>query len=394
MNKQSIIAIAMGAALCGFLPLHGATAATAAAEPAQGESSTIDPRIQGFLERREVGVVLVEATIDPRIQGILEQELDKGLQQYHAKGGCMIAVDPKTGNILGMANRTETPDDGCFECQKIYEPGSTFKVVAATAALDTGKMKIDTRVDCTPFAVGNAPHITDGPANYGSLPLWGILAKSSNAGIARVALKCGWDSYKEYLHRYGLNMAMCDGGPCCNIPDGSNDVNLARMAHGQAVSVTPLHIAMVYAAIANNGVRVTPRIINTAAPQEGTRVMSEQTAADLRYALESVTQAENPDGVGSGTATAAAVSGVRIGGKTGTAKKADEKGGYIEGAYIVSFAGILPIDNPRMVIMTVIDEPHPTDCNPGGGSVAAPIFRAAAERILGRPATTTNAKQQ
>ena len=370
MRPQSIIAIAMGAALCGFLPLHGATAATAAAEPAQGESSTIDPRIQG----------------------ILEQELDKGLQQYHAKGGCMIAVDPKTGNILGMANRTETPGDGCFACQKIYEPGSTFKVVAATAALDTGKMKIDTRVDCTPFAVGNAPHITDGPANYGSLPLWGILAKSSNTGIARVALKCGWDSYKEYLHRYGLNMAMCNGGPCNNIPDGSNDVNLARMAHGQAVSVTPLHIAMVYAAIANNGVRVTPRFNN--APHEETRVMSEQTAADLRYALESVTQAENPDGVGSGTATAAAVSGVRIGGKTGTAKKADEKGGYIEGAYIVSFAGILPIDNPRMVIMTVIDEPHPTDCNPGGGSVAAPIFRAAAERILGRPATTTNAKQQ
>ena len=361
MRPQSIIAIAMGAALCGFLPLHGATAATAAtaaAEPAQGESSTIDPSIQG----------------------ILEQELDKGLQQYHAKGGCMIAVDPKTGNILGMANRTETPDDGCFACQKIYEPGSTFKVVAATAALDTGKMKIDTRVDCTPFAVGNAPHITDGPANYGSLPLWGILAKSSNTGIARVALKCGWDSYKEYLHRYGLNMAMCNGGPCSNIPDGSNDVNLARMAHGQAVSVTPLHIAMVYAAIANNGVRVTPRFNN--APHEETRVMSEQTAADLRRALEAVTKTDNPDGVNRGTATAAAIPGVRIGGKTGTAKKADERGGYIDGAYIVSFAGILPIDDPRLVIMTVIDEPHPTDCNPGGGTVAAPIFHAAAERLI------------
>ena len=358
MKTRSITAIAIGAALCGLLPLHGAAATTAAAEPAaQGNSSTIIPRIQT----------------------ILEQELDKGLQQYHAKGGCMIAVDPKTGNILGMASRTETTDGGRFACQKLYEPGSTFKVVAATAALDTGKMKIDTPVDCTPFAVGNAPNIADVPSNHGILPLWGILTKSSNPGIARVALNCGWDSYKEYLHRYGLDMPICDGVPCF-IPDGSNDVNLALMSHGRGVRVTPLHIAMVYAAIANNGVRVTPGFNN--APREETRVMSEQTAADLRHALETVTKADNPNGVGSGTASAAAVPGIRIGGKTGTAKKANEKGDYIEGAYIVSFAGVLPIDDPRLVIMTVIDEPHPTDCNPGGGTVAAPIFHAAAERLI------------
>ena len=367
----------------------------------------------------------IRLTIDMRIQTILEQELDKGMRHFRAKHGCMIAVDPKTGDILGMVSRPAfdlntkeliTPNgkfkrgtvmendkpvtgDFNFACQTRYEPGSTFKVIAATTALDIGKLKIGSRVDCHPFAVGNAPAINDGRFNYGSLPLWGVLAKSCNPGTAHVALMCKWPNYKNYVHRYGLDkpadICLPAGGPCA-ISDGSNIVNLSRMAYGYAVSVSPLHMAMVYSTIANGGVRMKPRLIDAfitdegetydaegCAPKAVERVMSEKTAADLRYALEAVTKDKNPEGVNRGTATAAAIPGFRIGGKTGTAKKVHQGGkGYYEGLYTVSFAGVLPIDDPRLVIMTVIDEPHPTDCNPGGGTVAAPIFHAAAERII------------
>ena len=150
-------------------------------------------------------------------------------------------------------------------------------------------------------------------------------------------------------------------------------------------------MAMVYATIANDGVRMKPRLIDKiiapdgsiydeCAPQEICRVMKSSTARDLRFALESVTQRKGE--CGRGTATAAAIPGFRIGGKTGTAKKVKAGGGYTENLYTVSFAGVLPIDDPKLVVMTVIDEPHPTDCNPGGGTVAAPIFRAAAERFI------------
>ena len=150
-------------------------------------------------------------------------------------------------------------------------------------------------------------------------------------------------------------------------------------------------MAMVYATIANDGVRMKPRLIDKiiaadgavydeCAPQEICRVMKSSTAKDLRFALESVTQRSGE--CGRGTATAAAIPGFRIGGKTGTAKKVKDGGGYTENLYTVSFAGVLPIDDPKLVVMTVIDEPHPTDCNPGGGTVAAPIFRAAAERFI------------
>jgi cell division protein FtsI (penicillin-binding protein 3) len=115
-------------------------------------------------------------------------------------------------------------------------------------------------------------------------------------------------------------------------------------------------------------------------PQEVCRVMSESTARALRGALESVTEKKGP--AGRGTATQAAIPGFRVGGKTGTAKKVSSSGKYFDNLYTVSFAGIFPIDDPRLVVMTVIDEPHPRDCNAGGGTVAAPIFRAAAERFI------------
>ncbi len=361
-------------------------------------------------------------TIDMRLQTIVEQELDRGLRHFRAPRGCMIVVDPKTGDILAMVSRPAfdlntkeviTPkgkvprgsvkdksgkvDNGEFNfaCQTRYEPGSTFKVVAVTAAVDSKIRNINSWVSCDRFSVGGGSKaINDGRFNYGVLPMWGVLKKSSNPGAARIALACKWPLYNTYLQRYGLNkpagIELPSGGACI-VSDGNNIVNFSRIAYGYSVSVSPLHMAMVYAAIANNGVRMKPRLIDRiiaadgsvydeCKPQEVERVMSESTAKDLRFALESVTETKGPGG--RGTATRAAIPGYRVGGKTGTAKKVKDGGGYYDGLYTVSFAGIFPINDPKLVVMTVIDEPHPTDCNPGGGTVAAPIFRAAVERMI------------
>ncbi|MBR5894736.1 MAG: hypothetical protein IKZ13_04260 [Akkermansia sp.] len=364
----------------------------------------------------------LKLTIDMRLQTILEQELDKGMKHFRARKGCMIAVDPKNGDILAMVSRPAinlntkelithegtfkrgsvkdekgepVTGDFNFACQARYEPGSTFKVVAVTTAVDKGIMGINSYVSCQPFSVGGGSKaINDGRFNYGVLTVGQMLKKSSNPGAARVAMACKWPLYKDYVERYGLTQPAdvdLPSGGACLLANGNHIVNFSRIAYGYSVSVSPLHMAMVYATIANNGVRMKPRLIDSIIaadgsvyddrkPQEVCRVMSENTAKAIRGALESVTEKSGP--AGRGTATQAAIPGFRIGGKTGTAKKVKSGGGYYEGLYTVSFAGVLPIDDPRLVIMTVIDEPHPRDCNAGGGTVAAPIFRAAAERII------------
>ena len=364
----------------------------------------------------------LKLTIDMRLQTIVEQELDKGMRHFRAKRGCMIVVDPRTGDILAMVSRPafdlntkelithkgkfprgEVKDDNGkvltgdfnFACQTRYEPGSTFKVLAVTTVVDKGLMGINNYVNCEPFSVGfGSKAINDRPFNYHSLPVWGVLKKSSNPGAARIAIVGKWQNYKEYLEKFGLNKPVgieLPSGGACLLADGSNIVNYSRIAYGYSVAVSPLHMAMVYATIANDGVRMKPRLIDKiiaadgsvydeCAPQEVCRVMKPGTARDLRFALESVTERKGE--CGRGTATAAAIPGFRIGGKTGTAKKVKAGGGYAENLYTVSFAGVLPINDPKLVVMTVIDEPHPTDCNPGGGTVAAPIFRAAAERFI------------
>lgn len=365
-------------------------------------------------------------TIDMDLQHIVEEELDAGMRHFRAARGCMIVVEPGTGDILAMVSRPAfdlntkelithkgtfprgsvkdsqgnvVTGDFNFACQTRYEPGSTFKVIAVTAALDKKLLNIHSYINCSPFSVGyGSKPINDRPYNYGSLPVWGVLAKSSNPGAANIALRAKWPNYKSYVEKFGLDKPAgidLPSGGACLVADGSNIVNFSRIAYGYSVAVSPLHMAMVYATIANDGVRMKPRLIDRiiaadgtvyseCEPGEGVRVMSSKTAADLRFALETVTRGakENGPPVRRGTATKAAIPGFRVGGKTGTAKKVKDGGGYYDNLYTVSFAGIFPIDDPKLVVMTVIDEPHPTDCNPGGGTVAAPIFRAAAERMI------------
>lgn len=340
-------------------------------------------------------------TIDMRLQTIAEQELAKGIEHNRAARGAVVIVEPKTGDILALAsypsfNLNTKKNQGKaalnYAVQGVYEPGSTFKVVAVTAAVDSGKLKFGDHIDCNPFYVpGRKTPITDKPfGNKGIQPVPGVLKFSSNPGACKVGFKAGWSTYKEYLERFGLTKRSGVDLPSegrCMMQDGKKPANFAPMTFGYAITVTPLHMAMVYAAIANDGVRMKPRLIKkiTSAdgavvdecePQVVAKVMSPKTARGMLDALHSVTTER-------GTGTRAAIPGYNIGGKTGTSHKVKESGGgYYSNRYTVSFAGVAPIEDPAFVCLVVIDDPHPTDVRPGGGTVAAPIFKNVAQRVF------------
>lgn len=341
----------------------------------------------------------IKLSINMEVQTIVEEELAKGLEKNRAARGTIIVIEPKTGDILAMANRPdfdlntkENMQEGAlnFAVQSMYEPGSTFKIVSVTSAVDTGKVTFDTTINCTPAPIPGSRPVTDAPRSYGSLTVAGVLKKSSNPGAFRIALKAGgWPVFKKYMEAYGffektgIELPSESKGQC---QDGSNYVNFSRIPYGYSLMTTPLHVAMAYAAVANGGLLMKPRlvkeicdsngvIVERRPPQVIRRVMKESTSRDMRTALAGVAA---PDG----TANRGNVPGYQIGGKTGTAHKVKEQGGgYYENRYTVSFCGILPAANPAFVCLVVVDDPHPTDCKPGGGTVCAPIFKNVATRI-------------
>lgn len=344
----------------------------------------------------------VKLTIDMELQTIVEEELDKALTLNNSKRGSIIVVEPKTGSIIAMASRPQfdlnTKDnmqEGAlnFPVQGLYEPGSTFKVVSVTAAVDSGKATFNTPIDCRPVAVpGAKTPVSDGRRSYGTLPVKGILWKSSNPGAYNVGRRAGWEIYRKYVESFGFRSRTGIELPSetkGQIQDGSNIVNFSRITYGYSITVTPLQVAMAYAAIANDGKRMKPRLVDEIyssngalvekrEPEQVAQVMKVQTARDLREALAGVTEP-------GGTATRAQVEGYRVGGKTGTAYKVKETGGYYndpsDERYTVSFVGMLPAKDPAFVCLVVIDEPRRKDCGIGGGTICAPVFKNVATRL-------------
>ena len=341
----------------------------------------------------------VKLAVNMELQTIVEEELEKALEKNRAPRGTIIIVEPKTGDILAMASRPHfdlntkaNMQEGAlnYAVQGLYEPGSTFKVVSVTSAIDTGKASFNTPINCSAVPIPGAKPVTDAPRSYGSLTVAGVLKKSSNPGTLRIALRAGgWPVYKKYLEGFGfrdktgIELPSEARGQC---QDGSNYVNFSRIPFGYSVMTTPLNVAMAYAAIANGGVLMKPRlvkeicdangvIVERRPPQPVRRVMSPATSKGMLQALAGVAALD-------GTASRAMVPGYTVGGKTGTAHKVKEKGGgYYEGRYTVSFCGVMPVENPAFVCMIVVDDPRPTDCKPGGGTVCAPIFKQVAMRL-------------
>jgi cell division protein FtsI (penicillin-binding protein 3)/stage V sporulation protein D (sporulation-specific penicillin-binding protein) len=342
----------------------------------------------------------VHLTIDLNLQNIVENEIDLAMREYTPKTATIILMRPQTGEILAMANRPHFDLNQRSEAKPdqmknraiidMMEPGSTFKIVTAAAALNERKVRSETTIFCENglWNYGGRPLHDHRP--YADMSVRDILVKSSNIGAAKLAILVGEQKFYEYIRRFGFGERTGielpgEIGGIIRPPQKWSKISITRIPMGHEVAVTALQMTSAMATIANGGKLVTPRIVKSITTPDGKtvstfspvvlrQVVSAETAAQLGNVLRGVVSDR-------GTAAAAAVPGFTISGKTGTAQKADPKGGYEHGKYIVSFSGYLPSEHPEFVGLVVLDDAHTS--NPElnyGGLVAGPIFSRIAEK--------------
>lgn len=341
----------------------------------------------------------VELTIDMGLQAILESEIDAAFKELKPETVTGLLVDPKTGEILAMANRPAfDPND--LNATKpeqmknraildMVEPGSTFKIVVASAALNEHVVNDKSLIFCENGAFSYGGRILRDHHGYGRMTVFDILVKSSNIGSAKMALMMGDDKYYEYVRRFGFGERTGVELPgeipgMVNPPSKWDKLTITRMPMGHAVAVTPLQIVMGMSVVANGGKLMRPHVIRSVKTEEGTEVyraqpevvrevIPEATAKYVSSALEGVVGER-------GTAQLARVEGFAVAGKTGTAQKVDPKGGYAPGKYVVSFAGFMPAKDPRFVGLILVNDAKIASNLNYGGLVAAPIFSRVAEK--------------
>src|SRR6266436_3666529 len=341
----------------------------------------------------------IHLTVDLGLQNIVENEIDAAMQQYSPQKATIILMGPQTGEILAMANRphfdlnlrSEAKPDQMKNRAIIdmMEPGSTFKIVAAAAALNERKMRPDSSIFCENglWKFGGAA-LHDHRA-FGYLSVRDILIKSSNIGAAKLALSVGEQKFYEYIRRFGFGERTGIELPgeingLIRPPQSWSKISITRIPMGHEIGVTPLQMTVAMATIANGGKLIMPRIVKSITTSDGKtistlspivlrEVISQQTASQIGSALRGVVSDR-------GTAAAAAVPGFIIAGKTGTAQKVDPHGGYEKGQYVVSFCGYLPADHPEFVGLVVLDDAQTKPELNYGGLVAGPIFSRIAEK--------------
>jgi len=339
----------------------------------------------------------VVLTIDQSIQYQAEQALQAAVQRTRAKSATAIVLDPRSGEILALANAPTFDPNKVSEAkpetrsnwalQNIYEPGSTFKVVAFSAALEKKLVKPDDRIDCQMGAITVAGRLVHDHKPFGVLTISEALAKSSNVAAIKLGIRVGDPAMYDYIRRFGFGSRTG-----IELPGETAGIvrklerwqpsSIGSIAMGQEVGVTPVQMVAAFGALANDGVRMAPHLIREVRNAGGTvvyraqpeqrRVISPDTAIALRGMLEGVTL--------HGTAKAAQLDGYSAAGKTGTAQKIDPKTrSYSATKHVASFVGFAPVSNPQVVIIVVIDEPAGAY---HGGDIAAPVFREVAEQIL------------
>lgn len=396
----------LAAHVLGFVGIDGA--GLGGVEQSYNEKITGEPG-RLFLERDSEGnpyesfeipgkpgqtVVL---TLDHSIQYRAEQALVAAVSKSRAKSGTAIVLDPRTGEILALANAPSfdpnKPGDAKPESranwalQNIYEPGSTFKIISFSAAIEKGLVKPDDRIDCQMGAITVAGRLVHDHHAFGTLTITQALAKSSNVAAIKLGLRVGDPTMYDYIKRFGFGSrtGIELPGETAGLLRPVNrwlPSSIGSIAIGQEIGVTPLQMAAAFGALANDGVRVAPHLVREVrndagatlyrANAEQRRVVNTETARALRQMLESVTLI--------GTAKLAQLNGYSAAGKTGTAQKIDPKTKtYSRTKHVASFVGFAPVNDPAIVIIVVIDEPGGAY---HGGDVAAPVFRQIAEQIL------------
>ncbi len=336
-------------------------------------------------------------TIDQSIQYRAEQALEAAVKQSRAKSGTAIVLDPRTGEILALANApTFDPNNpgaakpearANWALQNIYEPGSTFKIISFSAAIEKGLARPDERIDCQMGQITVAGRLVHDHHPFGSLTVTEALAKSSNVAAIKLGMRVGDPAMYDYITRFGFGARTgieLPGETAGLIRPVSRwqPSSIGSIAIGQEVGVTPVQMVAAFGALANDGVRIAPHLVREIRSAAGAtlyrsspeqhRVVNAETARALCTMLEGVTL--------NGTAKLAQLNGYSAAGKTGTAQKIDPRTrAYSHTKYVASFVGFAPVENPAIVIIVVIDEPGGSY---HGGDVAAPIFRLIAEQIL------------
>ena len=348
------------------------------------------------VERPPTSGASLELTIDEYLQHVAEKELRDGVQSSGASGGSAVIMDPYTGEILALANAPDfNPNDyrdaredtrRNRAIQDLYEPGSTFKIVTASAAFETKSVTPNTIIDASAGNIRFGSRLIRDDHNYGVLSFTDVIVKSSNVGAIKVALKVGPEKMGDYVQRFGFGKSSSpdfrgeNPGIVWDVSKLS-DSALASVAMGYQIGVTPLQMAAAVSAVANGGELVQPRAVR-AVIRDGKRLtvprkvldraINPETAATLTAIMEEV--------VLRGTGTKAQIPGFTVAGKTGTAKKLVNGSYRGHSDYNVSFVGFAPSRKPVFAIVVVVDSPHKV--SPYGGVVAAPIFQKIAAAAL------------
>jgi cell division protein FtsI/penicillin-binding protein 2 len=336
-------------------------------------------------------------TIDQVVQYIAEREIEKVFRKYKAQGAMIVVMSVTTGEILAMASRPNFDlNDPCaypVEARRnravtdFFEPGSVFKIVTATAALDEGHFCVEDTLFCENGEYRIGRHILHDVHPYGDLTFAEVITCSSNIGTTKIAEKIGPEALYHYAKLFGFGKAV--SGDIPGEVDGIlkpvsswSKTSISAVAIGQEVCVTTLQLTAAIAALANKGVYMKPFVVRSVIdhkgetirkfrPQTLRRVMSEETSRKMREILKEVVE--------NGTGKMARSEDFQFAGKTGTAQKVGSDGAYSHSKFMASFIGFAPFEDPQIAIAVVVDEPSPYYY---GGVVSAPVFKAVAEDVL------------
>jgi len=340
----------------------------------------------------------VKLTIDLELQAILDRCMVSGLADKNFEKACALLLDPHTGDVLGIStlpqfdpnDPSETEGDfrRCWPITDLFEPGSIFKIVTIGAGLEEGVVTPATLINCEGGKYRVPGKILNDAHPYGTLSVAEVFAKSSNIGCAKIAERMTADDVYTWITKFGFGSKTDIGimfEPSGFVPKPAkwSGPTRSNLAIGQGVSVTALQIASAYAAIANGGLLMQPKLIHSFEFPTGENVKFDPVGlrpvlnpAHARELTRMMTMV-----VEEGTGKAAKIEGVKIAGKTGTAQKVNLKeGGYYQNRYVSSFAGFFPADDPMYVLMVMVDDPRGAGYY--GGQISAPVFASIAREIL------------
>jgi cell division protein FtsI (penicillin-binding protein 3) len=318
-------------------------------------------------------------SIDRRIQYLAYRELKAAVQEHKAKSASAVVLDVATGEVLAMVNQPSYNPNNRNRLRRqhmrnravtdVFEPGSTMKPFIVAAALEDGRYQPGTPINTEPgwFRVGR--NTVKDVHNYGLLDVTGVIRKSSNVGITKIALSLPGKDIWSLLSGLGFGVPTHSGfpGESAGLLVGYrnwNEIETATLSFGYGMSATPLQLAQAYAVLASGGIRHPATFLRQEAAPAGERVLPQRVAQQVNAMLEEVTGPQ-------GTALNARVAGYRVGGKTGTVRKSIA-GGYAEDKYLAVFAGMAPVSDPRLVMVVMVNEPD--NGRYYGGQVAAPVF--------------------